>query len=124
MIFRILADVVIVVHFAFIVFAVAGAMLLLIRPLRRWIAVMHVGCAAWASYVMFSGRICPLTPLENHFRRLSGDAGYEGSFIERYLLSVIYPEGLTRDVQIALGLGVVLVNAICYAIVWKRYKAG
>lgn len=124
MFFRFLADAIIVVHLAFIVFAVAGAALLMIRRVPRWLAVIHLACAVWASYVMFSGRICPLTPLENHFQRLSGEAGYEGSFIERYLLGVIYPEGLTRDVQVALGLGVALLNAIIYTVVLTRKKSG
>jgi Protein of Unknown function (DUF2784) len=119
---RALADIVIVIHFAFIAFAVMGAALLLIRRVPRWIAFVHVACAAWASYVMFSGRICPLTPLENYLRRLGGEAGYSQSFIERYLFGVIYPEGLTREVQMALGLGVVVLNFLIYFVVLRRRK--
>ncbi|MGL4233995.1 MAG: DUF2784 domain-containing protein [Casimicrobium sp.] len=123
MIYRLLADLVLVIHFAFIVFAVAGAALLLWRRVPRWFALVHLGCAAWASYVMFNGRICPLTPIENSLRRLGGETGYTGSFIERYLLGVIYPQGLTRDVQVALGAGVLLLNVAIYGLVVWRARA-
>lgn len=122
MLYRTLADLVIVVHFAFIAFAVVGASLLLLRRVPRWIAVVHLACAAWASYVMFSGRICPLTPLENYLRGLGGEAGYSQSFIERYLFSVIYPDGLTRDIQIALGIGVAVLNVVVYGCVILRAR--
>jgi Protein of Unknown function (DUF2784) len=122
MLYRALADLVIVIHFAFIAFAVAGAALLLARRMPRWIAAAHLTCAAWASYVMFSGRICPLTPLENYLRSAGGEAGYTQSFIERYLFSVIYPDGLTRDIQTALGVAVVVLNAVIYSIVVLRRR--
>ncbi len=122
MFYRFLADLVIVFHFAFIAFAVAGAALLLIRRVSRWVMWVHLVCAAWASYVMFSGRICPLTPLENYLRHLGGESGYSQSFIERYLFGVIYPEGLTREVQIALGVGVAGLNFLIYALVVLRAK--
>ncbi len=122
MLYRTLADLVIIVHFAFIAFAVAGAALLLWQRVPRLFAVVHLACAAWASFVMFSGRICPLTPLENYFRRLGGEAGYTGGFIERYLLGLIYPAGLTREVQIALGASVVALNVAIYWIVISRRK--
>jgi hypothetical protein len=123
MLYRLLADLVIAIHFAFIVFAVAGAALLLFRSVR-WIAFVHIACAAWASYVMFSGRICPLTPLENNIRELGGENGYAQSFIERYLLGVIYPEGLTREIQIALGISVLLLNVLIYCFVVFRWRRG
>jgi hypothetical protein len=124
MLYRLLADLVIAIHFAFIVFAVAGAALLLFRSVPRWIAFVHIACAAWASYVMFSGRICPLTPLENYLRELGGENGYAQSFIERYLLGVIYPEGLTREIQIALGISVLLLNVLIYCFVVFRWRRG
>jgi hypothetical protein len=124
MLYRLLADLVIAIHFAFIVFAVAGAALLLFRSVPRWIAFVHIACAAWASYVMFSGRICPLTPLENNLRELGGENGYAQSFIERYLLGVIYPEGLTREIQIALGISVLLLNVLIYCFVVFRWRRG
>jgi hypothetical protein len=124
MLYRTLADFVIVIHFVFIAFAVAGAALLLVRRVPRWIAFVHLACAVWASYVMFSGRICPLTPLENYLRRVGGESGYSQSFIERYLFSVIYPDGLTRELQIALGAGVILLNAFIYCFVVFRWPRG
>jgi hypothetical protein len=120
MLYRLLADFVIAIHFMFIAFAVAGALVLLWRRVPRGFAIVHLACATWASYVMFSGRICPLTPLENHLRRLGGEAGYDGGFIERYLAAVIYPDGLTREIQIALGVGVALLNVAIYALVFAR----
>jgi hypothetical protein len=118
MLYRLLADFVIAIHFAFIAFALAGALLLLWRRVPRWFAAVHVAAAAWASFVMFTGRICPLTPLENHLRRLGGEAGYSGGFIERYLTAVIYPDGLTREIQIGLGAGVALLNVAIYMFVF------
>lgn len=123
MTYRLLADLTIIIHFAFIAFAVVGSALLLVKRAPRWIAFVHLGCATWASYVMFTGRICPLTPLENHLRRLGGEAGYSQSFIERYLFNVIYPDGLTREFQMALGVGVLLLNVLIYGVVvflWRR----
>jgi hypothetical protein len=122
MLYRLLADAVLVTHFGFIAFAVIGAALLLWQRTPRWVALMHLACAAWASYVMFSGRICPLTPLENHLRKLGGEAGYSGGFIERYLLSIIYPAGITREFQIVLGISVLLINFAIYAWVIYRWK--
>jgi Protein of Unknown function (DUF2784) len=122
MLYRLLADAVLVTHFGFIAFAVIGAALLIWQRISRWVALMHLACAAWASYVMFSGRICPLTPLENHLRKLGGEAGYSGGFIERYLLSIIYPAGITREFQIVLGISVLLINFAIYAWVIYRWK--
>jgi Protein of Unknown function (DUF2784) len=122
MLYRTLADFVIVIHFVFIAFAVAGAALLLVRRVPRWFAFVHLACATWASYVMFSGRVCPLTPLEIYLRRLGGEAGYSQSFVERYLFSVIYPDGLTREIQMALGVGVLLLNVLIYALVVFRWR--
>jgi hypothetical protein len=122
MIYRLLADFVIALHFAFIAFAVVGALLLLWKRVPRWLAYVHLAAVAWASYVMFSGRICPLTPLENHLRRLGGESGYTESFIEQYLFAVIYPEGLTREIQIALGIGVALLNLSLYAWIFFLYR--
>ena len=123
MLYRFLADAVIVLHFAFIAFAVMGAAFLLWRRIPRWFAIVHLGAAAWASYVMFSGRICPLTPLENHLRTLGGEAGYSGGFIERYVIAIIYPSGLTRNTQILLGVGVLVINVAIYAYVVLRKRS-
>jgi hypothetical protein len=111
LIYRTLADVVLVVHLAFAVFAGIGGVLVL---RRRWLAWVHVPCAVWGALIMFAGWICPLTPLENGLRRRGGEAGYQGGFIEHYVVSVLYPRGLTRGLQLGIGTGVVLVNAAVY----------
>jgi hypothetical protein len=111
------ANTVLLLHAAFIVFAVLGAWL----ALRwRWIVWLHLPCALWAAWVVGLGWVCPLTPLENHLRNAAGQTGYTGGFIEHYLLAMIYPEGLTRSVQVWLAVGVVLCNTIAYAVLWRR----
>lgn len=108
-----LADALVLVHLAFILFVVAGAVLLFRWPRLVW---LHIPAVLWGAYVEFSGTICPLTPLENQWRARAGQAGYEGGFIEHYVLPVMYPAGLTAGTQLWLGAGVVLVNAALYAV--------
>ena len=109
---RLLADAVLVLHGLFIVFVLIGAI-----GVARWprLAGVHLAAVAWAVYVAAAGRICPLTPIENALRRSAGEAGYSGGFIEHYLLAVIYPDGLTRGVQIGLGVFVLALNVALYA---------
>lgn len=121
MIYSILADIVVFIHFLFIVFAVIGAVLVF-----KWWRVIypHLISAFWAAMVISMGWICPLTPLENSLRRSAGEAGYEGGFIEHYILPVIYPPGLTREIQIWLGVSVILINAGIYSVLFfKRFKS-
>ena len=117
MLYRILAEGDVLVHAAFVVFVVTGGFLA-----WRWGALVwaHVPAALWGAAIEYGGWICPLTPLENHLRSLAGQAGYSGGFIERYLLAWLYPDGLTRGVQVALGVAVVLVNAAVYARVVRQ----
>jgi len=118
MLHRFLADCIVLLHFAFVLFAVLGGLLVL-----RWrrVAWLHVPAAIWAAAIEFRGWICPLTPLENWLRYEGGEAGYESSFVERYVLPVLYPDGLTRPIQIALGLLVLGLNAAVYGrILLKR----
>lgn len=114
---RILADLIVIVHFVFVVFVVAGGVLVL-----RWprLAYVHLPAALWGAWIEFSGRICPLTPLEKALRTRAGEGAYSGDFIDHYVLPVLYPVGLTRGVQVWLGLGVVLVNVAVYAVVARR----
>lgn len=116
---RVLADAVLLLHGLFILFAVLGGLLVWRWPRLAW---LHLPAAAWAAWVAAAGWICPLTPLENVLRRSAGEAGYSGGFIAHYLLGLIYPEGLTRSVQVALGIGVVLLNGILYALRIARRK--
>lgn len=113
------ADLVVLLHFAFIVFVVAGGLLVLRWPRIAW---AHLPAAAWGAGIILVGGICPLTPLERALRRASGEAGYEGGFIDHYLMPLIYPVGLTRDVQIVLGMLVVGVNLCVYAVVLMRRR--
>lgn len=111
MLLRLAADAVLIGHLLFILFAVFGGAL----AFRwRWVALMHLPAAAWGFFVEISGRICPLTYLENHLRRAAGQAGYSGSFIEHYLLPIIYPTGLTTDIQYLLAYAVLLTNIMIY----------
>ena len=121
MIYRFLADATVVVHGLFIVFVVLGGLLVVRWPRVAW---LHLPCAAWGALIEFAGWICPLTPLENHFRRLAGQQGYPGGFIETYLIPLIYPGALTREIQIALGVGVIVVNAAAYGWVLARRRRG
>ncbi|MEJ8810026.1 DUF2784 domain-containing protein [Variovorax ureilyticus] len=109
---RLLADAVLLLHGAFILFVLAGGALVWRWPRLAW---LHLPAVAWAIWIEVSGGICPLTPLENQFRRAAGLAGFGGGFIEHYLLGAIYPEGLTRGVQIGLGGFALLLNLIVYA---------
>ena len=119
MLYRALADLVALTHLAFVVFALFGGLL----ALRwRWVPWVHLPAAAWGAAVEFFGWFCPLTPLENSFRRASGSAGYPGGFIERYLMPVIYPTELTRELQLFLGFVVAVVNAAIYLAVWRRLR--
>jgi Protein of Unknown function (DUF2784) len=110
-VYRLLADLVVLLHVAFVVFAVAGGLLVM-----RWRRLVwaHLTTVAWAAIVEFFGWICPLTPLENWLRQNSGEAGYRSDFIAHYVLPVLYPEGLTRAVQIALAIFVVTLNLAIY----------
>jgi hypothetical protein len=118
---RVLADAVVVLHLAFVAFALAGGLL----ALRwRWMPLVHLPALAWAAFVEFSGTVCPLTPLENALRVAGGMAGYQGGFVEHYLLPMLYPAELTRTVQVVLGAGLVAFNALAYFLVGRRRRRG
>jgi hypothetical protein len=117
MIYRIAADLVLMTHFAFIVLVVAGG-LAVYR--HGWFAWVHVPAASWGAFIELSGRICPMTTLENILRVRAGQEDYANSFVEQYILPVIYPAGLTRQVQLVLAGLVVAVNVIIYGIILLR----
>lgn len=114
---RLAADLLVVVHLLFIAFVVGGGFLA-----WRWrrLAWLHAPAAVWGAAIEFMNWTCPLTPLENDLRRAAGDAGYQGGFIEHYIIPVIYPVGLTSDVQILLGIFVLLLNAVAYGVYFWR----
>jgi len=115
--YRLLADLAMLAHALFVLFVICGGLAVLRRPRLAW---LHLPAAAWGAVVEFKGWICPLTYVENHFRRLGGEVGYGGSFIGHYLEPVLYPSGLTPRLQAILGLGVVAVNAAVYAFLWRK----
>ena len=115
--YPLLADLVLIVHLAFVVFVLFGGLLVL-----RWrgIAWLHLPAAVWSAVVEFTGWICPLTPLENWLREQAGEPGYRSDFVTYYLLPVLYPDDLTRDVQIMLGTAVLAINISVYGWLWRR----
>lgn len=120
MFYRIGAEAVLSVHFAFIAFVLCGALL----ALRwRWIVVLHLPAVVWGFFVEMTGRICPLTYAENYLRERAGEVGYSQGFIEHYLLPVVYPAGLTQQIQYALAGVVVLVNVLAYGWLLHRRAA-
>lgn len=117
MAFRLLADVTVVVHVAFVVFVLFGGLLVVRRPRVAW---LHVPAVAWGAWIEFAGWLCPLTPLENWLRTQSGATAYSSSFIEHYLLPLLYPAALSRELQWVLGSIVLVVNAVLYLVVLRR----
>ena len=121
MIWRALADLVLLIHFAFIVFVIVGGFF---SSRWRWLPWVHLPAVAWTVVLECLGWICPLTPLENLLRQASGEAGYAGGFLEHYLVQVVYPEALTPEIQIFIGLGVLLINGLAYGVAWKDWPRG
>ena len=119
MIYRALADLVLVFHLAFVLFVVLGGLLVLRWPRVAW---LHVPAAVWGVLIEYTGWICPLTPLENSFRARGGEAGYSGGFIEHYIQPLLYPAGLTRSTQVVLGSLALVLNLTAYAIVVSRMR--
>lgn len=114
-----LADVVVLVHLLFILFVLAGGFL----ALRwRWIPWLHLPAALWGAALEFGGWLCPLTPLEQWLRRADGTTPYTGGFVDHYILPLVYPSGLTRPTQAALGAAVVAINLAAYALVVRRRR--
>ena len=118
MLYRRAADLVLVAHLAFVAFVAAGGLLVL-----RWrrLAWVHVPVALWGIAIACVGFVCPLTPLENRLRRLGGETGYEGGFIEHYVTALLYPAGLTREAQLALGMLALAINVVVY---WRVARGG
>ena len=119
MIYRALADLVVVLHLSFVLFVVLGGLL----PLRwPWVAFLHIPAAVWGVLIEYTGWICPLTPFENSLRVSGGGAGYSGGFIEHYIRPLLYPNGLTRGTQFLLGTLALLLNVAAYTVVVMRWR--
>lgn len=119
MTYRLLADLVLLLHATFVAFVMLGGLLALRWPRAAW---LHLPLVAWGAGIEFLGGICPLTPLEDHWRHLAGEQGYTGGFVEHYVVTALYPDGLTRNVQVALGLLVLAANAAVYGWAWRRNR--
>jgi hypothetical protein len=119
MVFQLLADLLLGVHLLFVVFATLGALLLIRWP---WVVWGHLPAVGWAAWIEFSGKICPLTPLESALRIRGGGSGYDGGFVGHYILGLLYPLGLTRRIQIVLGALVLVINVAIYGYVFYRRK--
>ena len=119
MAFRLLADATVALHLAFVLFVIAGGVLVVRWPRVAW---AHLPAAAWGAWVEFAGWTCPLTPLENWLRQQAGQAVYTTSFFDRYLLPVLYPPTLTREVQWMLGGLVLVVNTVVYLVAMRRLR--
>lgn len=119
MLTRFLADALVLLHAAFVLLVVSGGFLAL-----RWrrLAWVHLPAALWGAVVEFMGWICPLTPLENHFRRLAGQAGYQTGFVEHYIIPLLYPADYTVSLRITLGSIVVILNGFAYALYFRRQR--
>jgi hypothetical protein len=112
-----LADILVLLHFAFVLFVILGGLVVL-----RWprVVYLHIPAAVWGALIEFSGWICPLTPLEHSLREQAGEVGYKGGFIDHYILSVLYPSGLTRNIQLVLGSFVLALNLAIYLCLLQR----
>ena len=119
MLYRLAAEAVLVAHLGFILFVTLGA---IFAFWRRWMVLVHLPAAAWGVYISVTGGLCPLTNLEKYLRISAGQAGYSGGFIEYWLLGIIYPAGLTREIQYLLAAGLVLLNLIIYGLLLYRYR--
>jgi hypothetical protein len=120
MLYRLIADLILVLHLAFAAFALFGGLLVLRRPHAAW---LHLPALAWGVFVQWADCICPLTPLENYFRVQGGEAGYEGGFIEHYLSMLLYPDNLTIELRYLLGAVLLTVNAVVYVRLIFRKRA-
>jgi hypothetical protein len=118
--YALFADLVLVLHAAFILFVVFGGLLVLRRRKLAW---LHVPAAVWGIVIELRGWICPLTYLENDLRTAAGDNAYAVGFIEHYLAPLVYPAALTQEIQVGLGLGVLVINAVIYTLVWRKWAA-
>lgn len=122
--YLLLSDLVVVIHFAFVIFVVAGGLLLW---LRWWLVFVHLPAIVWGALVEFTHWICPLTYLEDRLREQAGVAAYRGDFVTHYLLPILYPAHLTAHIQLALGSLVIVINIVVYAALlnhWRKIKRG
>lgn len=117
MVYRFLANALVLFHLCFVLFVVSGGLLVV---WRKWLAWLHVPAAAWGVLVESTGWLCPLTPLENRWRALGGGEAYAGGFVDHYIMPLLYPDDLTRDFQITLAMLIFTITLILYTIAFTR----
>lgn len=114
---RLVADIILISHLAFILFVIFGGLLVFYR---RWLAWVHIPLALWGAMVNLAGWVCPLTPLENKYRSAAGQAGYARGFVEHYIAPLVYPEGLTHELGMVVGISVLVWNILLYGFICYR----
>lgn len=119
MFFGVLADLVLIAHLSFAMFTVFGGLLVLRRPYLLW---FHLACIFWGVFVQWANWACPLTPLENLLRQMSGQTGYRGGFVEHYVSLVLYPENLTIELRYVLGILLIVINILIYGFIFLRRR--
>jgi hypothetical protein len=124
--YEIAAYLVIILHLSFVCFVILGGLLVL-----KWrrVVFLHIPAVIWGALIELQGRVCPLTPLEQYFMKMANQGGYTGGFIEHYLLSILYPSNLTREIQVMLGVFVIVLNLVIYGwlaarLIRSKSKAG
>lgn len=117
MVYGVIADLLVLVHFGFVIFAVAGGLMVL---RWGWVAWLHLPAVLWTAGIEFGGWVCPLTYLEYAFRDMAGERVAHVGFVDRYILPLLYPEALTRDTQVVLGTTMIVINILVYSIVVRR----
>lgn len=117
--FGVLADLVVILHFSFVLFVIGGGLLVF---KWRWVMWVHLPAALWGTLVEFNGWICPLTPLEVWLRVAGGESGYESGFIDHYVVPLLYPSHLTRELQILLGMAVIIINITMYSALFLKNR--
>jgi hypothetical protein len=119
MVYQLLADLVLIIHVGFVVLVVLGGLAVLRWPRLMW---LHLPAVLWGAAIEFIGFVCPLTPLEVWLRARSGGAAYGGDFIGHYITAFLYPDGLTRGLQVLLGLLALLPNVALYGYLFVRWR--
>ena len=119
MIYRLLADLILILHFCFVLFAIFGGLIIL---RWRWMWKFHLPALVWSFLVQYFVWICPLTDWENYFRRLGGEAGYEGGFIEHFISAILYPGIITPQIHLLLAISLVVFNLLVYAFLYRRLR--
>jgi Protein of Unknown function (DUF2784) len=119
--YRVLADIVLIIHLCFVLFVALGGLLALRWPRLAW---LHLPALAWGTWIEVSGDVCPLTPLEVSLRQRGGEAGYAGGFIDHYVEAWLYPEGLTRSTQLVIAIALTVINTLIYGYLfhWRRHR--